>query len=84
MTKADILNYLKGGSSVSDDLKSNVEGSDTNELGDQIIEMDRMSKIIFDHMSESKKISAHVQSFVEADVTIFGIGGRKTIKLLKE
>ena len=31
--------------------------------------MDRMSKIIFDHMSESKKISAHVQSFVEADVT---------------
>ena len=69
VTKADILNYLKGGSSVSVDLKSNVEGSDTNELGDQIIEMDRMSKIIFDHMSESKKISAHVQSFVEADVT---------------
>ena len=69
VTKADILNYLKGGSSVSDDLKSNVEGSDTNELGDQIIEMDRMSKIIFDHMSKSKKISAHVQSFVEADVT---------------
>ena len=69
VTKADILNYLKGGSSVSVNLKSNVEGSDTNELGDQIIEMDRMSKIIFDHMSESKKISAHVQSFVEADVT---------------
>ena len=69
VTKADILNYLKGGSSVSVDLKSNVQGSDTNELGDQIIEMDRMSKIIFDHMSESKKISAHVQSFVEADVT---------------
>ncbi len=69
VTKADILNYLKGGSSVSVDLKSNVEGSYTNELGDQIIEMDRMSKIIFDHMSESKKISAHVQSFVEADVT---------------
>ena len=69
VTKADILNYLKGGSSVSVNLKSNVEGSDTNELGDQIIEMDRMSKIIFDHMSKSKKISAHVQSFVEADVT---------------
>tara|TARA_B100000131_G_scaffold14018_1_gene14388 strand:+ start:2943 stop:4253 length:1311 start_codon:yes stop_codon:yes gene_type:complete len=69
VTKADILNYLKGGSSVSVDLKSNVEGSYTNELGDQIIEMDRMSKIIFDHMSKSKKISAHVQSFVEADVT---------------
>ena len=69
VTKADILNYLKGGDNTSVDLKSNIEGSDINELGDQIIEMDRMSKIIFDNMSESKKISAHVQSFVEADVT---------------
>ena len=69
VTKADILNYLKGSDNLSFDLKSNVKGSVTNDLGDQIIEMDRMSKIIFDHMSESKKISAHVQSFVEADVT---------------
>ncbi len=69
VTKADILNYLKGGNNTSVDLKSNIEESVINELGDQIIEMDRMSKIIFDHMSESKKISAHVQSFVEADVT---------------
>ena len=69
VTKADILNYLKGGDNTSIDLKSNIEGAVTNEVGDQIIEMDRMSKIIFDHMSESKKISAHVQSFVEADVT---------------
>ena len=69
VTKADILNYLKEGDNTSVDLKSNIEGAVTNEVGDQIIEMDRMSKIIFDHMSESKKISAHVQSFVEADVT---------------
>ena len=69
VTKADILNYLKIGDNVTADLKSNIEGAVTNEVGDQIIEMDRMSKIIFDHMSESKKISAHVQSFVEADVT---------------
>ena len=69
VTKADILNYLKGSDNISIDLKSNVTGSVTNDLGDQIIEMDRMSKIIFDHMSESKKISAHVQSFVEADIT---------------
>ena len=69
VTKADILNYLKGSDNTSIDLKSNVKGSVTNDLGDQIIEMDRMSKIIFDHMSESKKISAHVQSFVEADIT---------------
>ena len=69
VTKADILNYLKGSDNTSIDFKSNVKGSVTNDLGDQIIEMDRMSKIIFNHMSESKKISAHVQSFVEADVT---------------
>ncbi len=69
VTKADILNYLKIGDNVTADLKSNIDGAVTNEVGDQIIEMDRMSKIIFDHMSESKKISAHVQSFVEADVT---------------
>ena len=69
VTKADILNYLKGSDNTPIDFKSNVKGSVTNDLGDQIIEMDRVSKIIFDHMSESKKISAHVQSFVEADVT---------------
>ena len=28
-----------------------------------------MGKVIFDHMSNSKKISAHVQSFVEVDVS---------------
>ena len=28
-----------------------------------------MGKIIFDHMSNSKKISAHVQSFIEVDVS---------------
>ena len=69
VTKADILNYLKGDYDIPDNLKSNIEGSITNDLGDQIIEMDRMGKIIFNHMSESKKISAHVQSFVEVDVT---------------
>lgn len=35
----------------------------------EIIEMDRMRKIIADHMVESKHTSPHVTSFVEADVT---------------
>tara|TARA_B100001250_G_scaffold174747_1_gene150303 strand:+ start:2514 stop:3824 length:1311 start_codon:yes stop_codon:yes gene_type:complete len=69
VTKADILNYLKGGDNISVDINQNIKRSVINDLGDQIIEMDRMGKIIFDHMSESKKISAHVQSFVESDVT---------------
>ncbi len=35
----------------------------------EIIEMDRMRKLIARHMTESKHTSAHVTSFAEADVT---------------
>ena len=66
VTKQDILNYIGSKSSESSDIFV----SDTKPLvGDQVIELDRMGKIIFDHMSSSKKISAHVQSFIEVDVT---------------
>lgn len=37
--------------------------------GDEIVEMDRMRKLISDHMVMSKHTSPHVTSFVEADVT---------------
>jgi 2-oxoglutarate dehydrogenase E2 component (dihydrolipoamide succinyltransferase) len=37
--------------------------------GDEVIEMDRMRKLIADHMVMSKHTSPHVTSFVEADVT---------------
>lgn len=37
--------------------------------GDEIIEMDRMRKLIADHMVMSKHVSPHVTSFVEVDVT---------------
>ena len=67
VTKQDILNYIKG------DIKSGITNDDyaqtQSSVGDQIIELDRMGKIIFNHMSDSKKISAHVQSFVEVDVS---------------
>lgn len=36
---------------------------------DQIIEMDRMRRLIADHMVMSKQVSPHVTSYVEADVT---------------
>ncbi|WP_316825245.1 dihydrolipoamide acetyltransferase family protein [Pedobacter miscanthi] len=36
---------------------------------DEVIEMDRMRKLIADHMVMSKTTSPHVTSFVEADVT---------------
>jgi 2-oxoglutarate dehydrogenase E2 component (dihydrolipoamide succinyltransferase) len=45
--------------SISYDNKSNTE----------IIEMDRMRKLISNHMIESKNTSAHVTSFAECDVT---------------
>lgn len=37
--------------------------------GDQVIEMDRVRKLIADHMVMSKQVSPHVTSIVEADVT---------------
>lgn len=37
--------------------------------GDEIVEMDRMRKLIADHMVMSKHTSPHVTSYVEADVT---------------
>jgi len=46
--------------------------SDTKDLnsgGDEIIEMDRVRKLIADHMVLSKKTSPHVTSFIDADVT---------------
>ncbi len=41
----------------------------TLQPGDEIVEMDRMRKLIAEHMVMSKHTSAHVTNFVEADVT---------------
>ncbi len=49
---------------------SSIVSSSPSLNGDsEIIEMDRMRKIIAEHMVNSKRISAHVTSYVEADVT---------------
>ena len=37
--------------------------------GDEIVEMTRMGKLVAKHMVDSVQTSAHVQSFIEADVT---------------
>ena len=66
VTKQDILSYVK---SRSNNLKDNIRVETSSSREDQVLELDRMGKIIFDHMSSSKKISAHVQSFVEVDVS---------------
>ena len=36
---------------------------------DEIVEMSRMGKLVSEHMLDSVKTSAHVQSFIEVDVT---------------
>ena len=73
ITKTDILNYLKSRLKKEDSAISDIHISPEINLdkieGDQIIEMTKMGKIISKHMSESIKISAHVQSFIEVDVT---------------
>ena len=66
VTKQDILSYVK---SRFNNLKDNIQVETSSSREDQVLELDRMGNIIFDHMSSSKKISAHVQSFVEVDVS---------------
>ena len=77
VTKKDMLTYLESrtsvkGSNQKQQLYSvNQTYAQSNVISgqDQIIEMTRMGKMISDHMVMSRKISAHVQSFVEVDVT---------------
>ena len=78
--KKDILQYLeakKQGKTVvpagkettaKDTLKKQATGAVASAAG-EVIEMDRVRKIIAERMVESKRISAHVTSVVEADVT---------------
>ena len=47
--------------------------------GDEVIEMTRMGKIISQHMTKSLATSAHVQSFIEVDVTNI-VNWRKKVK----
>lgn len=70
ITKNDILSYLNNRNKTSM-LKKPVDVNTSNIIDgdDQIIEMSKMGKLISQHMTDSIKVSAHVQSFIEADVT---------------
>ena len=81
VNKEDLLNYIKNRGSqpavvttppaapkatpapVAQAVPVSVNG------GDEIVEMDRMRKLISKYMVESVQTSAHVQSFIEVDVT---------------
>ncbi len=77
VTKDDILKFVKERSTQNLSMAnstpvsslSNVVSTVSIQGNDEIIEMDRMRKLIADHMVMSKQTSPHVTSFVEADVT---------------
>jgi 2-oxoglutarate dehydrogenase E2 component (dihydrolipoamide succinyltransferase) len=80
--KQDVIKYLEErGQQQKEPVKTQKEANKEAEpkapvkvsvsigANDQIIEMDRVRKLIADHMVESVRISPHVTSVVEADVT---------------
>ena len=83
VTKTDILEHLKSRvsnlkSSVPNEISSSIDSLRTVVKinpsvsltgNDQIIEMSRMEKLISSHMKSSIQTAAHVQSFIEVDVT---------------
>lgn len=81
VTKQDILSFLPNrnkGQANSAQEKRTISSAPVKEISappvfasgnDEIVEMDRMRKLIADHMVMSKRVSPHVTSFVEADVT---------------
>jgi 2-oxoglutarate dehydrogenase E2 component (dihydrolipoamide succinyltransferase) len=80
VTKKDIIDYVQNrrlGKTIATTPKhstSNPSASASGfpasiNAGDEIIQMDRMRKMIAERMVESKRVAPHVTSFVEADVS---------------
>ncbi|MDF9797355.1 2-oxoglutarate dehydrogenase E2 component (dihydrolipoamide succinyltransferase) [Catalinimonas alkaloidigena] len=85
VTKKDIIQYLESRKQKSPSpTLSKAESVIKVGPNDEIIEMDRMRKMIANRMLESKEISAHVSSFVEADVTNIVTWRNKYKKIVKE
>ena len=81
VTKKDILAFVNDGTGAREEnatVSIKTESSEKVKRAepvvvpngeDEIIEMDRMRRLIADHMVMSKQVSPHVTSYVEADVT---------------
>ena len=83
VTKDDILSYLENRGDISNEVEElnpsvvpkHIEKSVSKSVPvsvngeDEVIEMTRMGKLIAKHMVDSVHTSAHVQSFIEVDVT---------------
>jgi len=74
VTKKDILSYVEN-RKLGASIQAQAAYTPAQKVpvsisaGDEIIQMDRMRKMIAERMVDSKRISPHVTSFVEADVT---------------
>jgi len=82
LTKSDLLNFLNNRSSKETAPAISVSQPATAPARSfsgetEIVEMDRMRKMIAQRMLDSKRISPHVTSFVEADVTNLAIWRNK-------
>jgi 2-oxoglutarate dehydrogenase E2 component (dihydrolipoamide succinyltransferase) len=98
LTKDDLLNYINTRQNKGKVTKSNepvVETYNPQPVtspakpisvsgGDEMIEMDRMRKLIAEHMVMSKHTSPHVTSFVEADVTNLVLWRNKVKKTFEQ
>ncbi len=84
LTKSDLLNYIENRGIVAapaavavppvakaavSPVAPTAPATKSVSGGDEIIEMDRMRRLIAEHMVKSKQTSPHVTSFVEIDVT---------------
>ena len=76
ITKEDVLRFLQKKSNQSnsqspDEISKKISNTSNANTSDnfEIVEMDRMRSLIADYMIESKRVSAHVTSFVEVDMT---------------
>lgn len=89
VTKDDILSYVK----LKKEKGTQIPSAPANPIpqstyvsgaSDQIIEMDRMRKMIAERMVDSKRVSAHVTSFVETDMTNISLWRAKVKKQFQQ
>jgi len=85
VTKEDVLNYIKNRPKKTTHTPTSIKRENQEQVvaikqpeksvsldvssDDELITLSRMGKLISDHMVHSKHKSAHVQSFIEVDVT---------------
>lgn len=79
VTKHDVMDFVKNRQSAGDRVKPESSAPKTvavpeapkvtTDSGDEVFEMDRMRRLIADHMVMSVHVSPHVTSFIDVDVT---------------